>query len=218
MNGHGFDITVTGVAPGARSVCVTALDVGGHGDVSLGCVTTGVAAVAVGQVRALEAADGGMRLATTRIERVDGSTAHVRVLVDGWFRLSMRAGADGIDEHVKLPPGDHEVVVTATVDGPRTIPLVLTSALVRVAEAAQGAAGGSDTGEVGGRGRSGPFGDRRMTVAAALLGVVVALLAVLVVSLLRSHAEILRALHDLGVDLDPANPAEVARATRAARP
>ncbi len=159
MNGHGFDITVTGVAPGARSVCVTALDVGGHGDVSLGCVTTGVAAVAVGQVRALEAADGGMRLATTRIERVDGSTAHVRVLVDGWFRLSMRAGADGIDEHVKLPPGDHEVVVTATVDGPRTIPLVLTSALVRVAEAAQDAAGGSDTGEVdaggAGRGRSG---------------------------------------------------------------
>ena len=159
VDGHGFDITVTGVAPGARSVCVTALDVGGHGDVSLGCVTTGVAAVAVGQVRALEAADGGMRLATTRIERVDGSTAHVRVLVDGWFRLSMRAGADGIDEHVELPPGDHEVVVTATVDGPRTIPLVLTSALVRVAEPAQVAAGGSDTGEsdaVGaGRGRSG---------------------------------------------------------------
>jgi hypothetical protein len=56
-----------------------------------------------------------------------------------------------------------------------------------------------------------------MTVAVALLGVVVALLAVLVVSLLRSHAEILRALHDLGVDLDPSNPAEVARATRAAR-
>ncbi|UDY34042.1 hypothetical protein [Dermatobacter hominis] len=56
-----------------------------------------------------------------------------------------------------------------------------------------------------------------MTVAVVLLGVVVALLAVLVVSLLRSHAEILRALHDLGVDLDPANPADAARATRAAR-
>ena len=56
-----------------------------------------------------------------------------------------------------------------------------------------------------------------MTVAVVLLGVVVALLAVLVVSLLRSHAEILRALHDLGVDLDPANPADSARAARAAR-
>ena len=59
-----------------------------------------------------------------------------------------------------------------------------------------------------------------MTVAVVLLGVVVALLAVLVVSLLRSHAEILRALHDLGVDLDPshaATPDQQARATRAAR-
>lgn len=40
------------------------------------------------------------------------------------------------------------------------------------------------------------------TVLVAVL-VVVALLAVLVISLLRSHAEILRALHDLGVSLDP---------------
>ncbi len=56
-----------------------------------------------------------------------------------------------------------------------------------------------------------------MTVAVVLLGVVVALLAVLVVSLLRSHAEILRALHDLGVDLDPSTPADAARASRAAR-
>jgi hypothetical protein len=55
-----------------------------------------------------------------------------------------------------------------------------------------------------------------VTVAVALLGVVVALLAVLVVSLLRSHAEILRALHDLGADLDPDHAAE-ARAARAAR-
>lgn len=46
-----------------------------------------------------------------------------------------------------------------------------------------------------------------MTAAVALLGLVVALLAVLVVSLLRSHAEILRALHDLGQDLDPSRPA-----------
>lgn len=54
-----------------------------------------------------------------------------------------------------------------------------------------------------------------MTVAVALLGLVVALLAVLVVSLLRSHAEILRALHDLGMDLDPAHDARAARAARA---
>jgi hypothetical protein len=56
-----------------------------------------------------------------------------------------------------------------------------------------------------------------VTVAVVLLGVVVALLAVLVVSLLRSHAEILRALHDLGADLDPSTPADQARAARAAR-
>jgi hypothetical protein len=41
------------------------------------------------------------------------------------------------------------------------------------------------------------------TVLVVLLAVVVAMLVVLVAGLLRSHAEILRALHDLGVDLDP---------------
>jgi hypothetical protein len=46
-----------------------------------------------------------------------------------------------------------------------------------------------------------------MTVLVTLLGVVVALLVVLVAGLLRSHAEILRSLHDLGVDLDPDAPA-----------
>ena len=43
-----------------------------------------------------------------------------------------------------------------------------------------------------------------MVVLVVLLGVVVALLGLLVAGLLRSHAEILRALHDLGVDMDPA--------------
>src|ERR1700759_1360741 len=46
-----------------------------------------------------------------------------------------------------------------------------------------------------------------VTVLVAILTMAVLLLAVLVVSLLRSHAEILRALHDLGVTLDPARPA-----------
>lgn len=41
------------------------------------------------------------------------------------------------------------------------------------------------------------------TALGAGLALVVALLAVLVAGLLRSHAEILKALHDLGVDLDP---------------
>ena len=43
-----------------------------------------------------------------------------------------------------------------------------------------------------------------MAVLVTLLAVVLALLALLVAGLLRSHAEILRALHELGVDLDPA--------------
>ncbi len=42
-----------------------------------------------------------------------------------------------------------------------------------------------------------------MTVVVGVLTVVVLLLAVMVAGLLRSHAEILRALHDLGVNLDP---------------
>ena len=45
-----------------------------------------------------------------------------------------------------------------------------------------------------------------MTVVVVVLAVVVGLLSLLVVSLLRSHAEILRALADLGVDLDPTSP------------
>jgi hypothetical protein len=43
-----------------------------------------------------------------------------------------------------------------------------------------------------------------VTALVATLAVAVVLLGVLVAGLLRSHAEILRALHDLGVDLDPA--------------
>jgi len=41
-----------------------------------------------------------------------------------------------------------------------------------------------------------------MAVLVTLFGVVLALLAVLVAGLLRSHAEILRALRDLSVDRD----------------
>jgi hypothetical protein len=43
-----------------------------------------------------------------------------------------------------------------------------------------------------------------MAILVVLLAVVLALLGLLVAGLLRSHAEILRALHNLGVDLDPA--------------
>jgi hypothetical protein len=43
-----------------------------------------------------------------------------------------------------------------------------------------------------------------MAVLVTLLAVVLALLALLVAGLLRSHAEILRALHQLGVNMDPA--------------
>ena len=45
-----------------------------------------------------------------------------------------------------------------------------------------------------------------MAVLVVLLAVVIALLGLLVAGLLRSHAEILRALHQLGVDMDPARP------------
>jgi len=45
-----------------------------------------------------------------------------------------------------------------------------------------------------------------MVVVVTLLAVFVAILVVLAAGLLRSHAEILRALHDLGVDLDPDRP------------
>jgi hypothetical protein len=43
-----------------------------------------------------------------------------------------------------------------------------------------------------------------MAVLVTLLAVILALMALLVAGLLRSHAEILRALHQLGVNMDPA--------------
>jgi hypothetical protein len=42
-----------------------------------------------------------------------------------------------------------------------------------------------------------------MAVLVTLFGVVLALLALLVAGLLRSHAEILRALHELRTNLEP---------------
>ena len=50
-----------------------------------------------------------------------------------------------------------------------------------------------------------------MTAAVVALGAAVVLLAVLVAGLLRSHAEILKALHELGagLDLDAKGPVPV---------
>ena len=56
-----------------------------------------------------------------------------------------------------------------------------------------------------------------MVVLVTILAVAVGLLGLLVAGLLRSHAEILRALHDLGVDLDP-NRTSSASTTVAPRP
>ena len=44
-----------------------------------------------------------------------------------------------------------------------------------------------------------------MTIAVVALAIVVSILGALVISLLRSHADILRVLNDAGIDLDPAN-------------
>jgi hypothetical protein len=57
-----------------------------------------------------------------------------------------------------------------------------------------------------------------MTAAIVMLGVVVALISVLVVGLLRSNADVLRTLHDLGVgedDLGASSPARQGAAGRA---
>ena len=50
-----------------------------------------------------------------------------------------------------------------------------------------------------------------MTALVVALVLVVALLAVLVIGLLRSHSEILKALHDLGVNLEDGSPAPTRR-------
>ncbi len=51
-----------------------------------------------------------------------------------------------------------------------------------------------------------------MTAVVVVEGIVIAVLALLVVGLLRSHAEILKRLHDLGAGLDPDAPAPAASA------
>ncbi len=57
-----------------------------------------------------------------------------------------------------------------------------------------------------------------MAVLVTLLAVVIALLALLVAGLLRSHAEILRALHHLGVDMDPARADDASVTTAVGAP
>lgn len=57
-----------------------------------------------------------------------------------------------------------------------------------------------------------------MTAVVVALGLVVALLAVLVVGLLRSHAEILRALHELGIRDDEPTGATTAAVPFSVRP
>lgn len=129
-DGAGFDTTLTDVGPGVHSITATARD-GGH-MVELGEATVAVGSDALGRVTALEAVPGGVRVATTPIRRNDGSPAPVRVLVDGWYRASLGAGPDGIDEVLSLQPGEHEVEVVSSIDGRGTIPLLLASARVAV--------------------------------------------------------------------------------------
>jgi hypothetical protein len=54
-----------------------------------------------------------------------------------------------------------------------------------------------------------------MTAVVVVLSVVVAVLALLVVGLLRSHAEILKRLHDLGAGIEPGAPASASAPTSA---
>lgn len=132
-SGHGFDFTLTGITPGAREVCVTALNIGGGTNRQLGCRSTAVAAMTLGSVTELRAAPGGMTLGASQIARNDGSgNAVLRVLVDGNYRASVRPGSTGTTEFLSLEPGIHEVAVVATVDGPRTVPVLLASARLDV--------------------------------------------------------------------------------------
>lgn len=57
-----------------------------------------------------------------------------------------------------------------------------------------------------------------MTAVVVLLACVVALLALLVVGLLRSHAEILKRLHDLGAGIEPTGEPNAAATARAGGP
>ncbi len=57
-----------------------------------------------------------------------------------------------------------------------------------------------------------------MAVLVTLLAVVLGLLALLVAGLLRSHAEILRALHQLGVNMDPARTDDAGLSTAVGAP
>ena len=148
--GHGFDVTLTGITPGEHTVCVTAENVGGGSDIGLGCMNAAVAAVTPGTVTQLEAAPGGMMLSATSIKRTDGNTnAVLRVLVDGHYRASIRPGTAGTTEFLALEPGAHEVQVLATIDGPRTVPVLLASALLDVPPASDGqqSAGGTPSNE-----------------------------------------------------------------------
>ncbi len=133
-SGHGFDVTLTDIAPGEHKVCVAGLNVGGGQNIKLGCMQVAVASTAPGSVTRLEAAPGGMVLSATSIKRTEGNAnALLRVLVDDQYRASIRPGPTGSTEFLALPPGPHEVQIVATLDGPRTVPMLLASANLLVA-------------------------------------------------------------------------------------
>ena len=132
-DGHGFDVTLTDLDPGTHEVCATAMNIGGGSNRPLGCMETAVAATTLGAVTDLSTVPGGISLSATQVTRVDGNTnAVLRVLVDGDYRASIRPGSAGTTEVLAVAPGIHEVDVVATLDGPRTVPVLLASARLEV--------------------------------------------------------------------------------------
>lgn len=96
-NNHGFDETVS-VAPGARSVCVFAIDVGAGTNTLLLCKTVNVTSSPYGELEvAVGVGPGTLRVAGWAVDPDTTGPLRIHVYVDGVGRLSTAADQPRLD-------------------------------------------------------------------------------------------------------------------------
>ena len=125
---HGFDVEVPDVAPGARQVCVYAINAAGEGgNTLLGCRTVTVSANPFGAVETLAIQYGMLRVRGWAIDPNTDDPIRVHVYANGRGLASLAADLDrpdiaarfgrgsrhGFDAGLRIPPGTSDVTVFA---------------------------------------------------------------------------------------------------------
>ena len=180
---HGFEVDVP-ATNGLRLVRVTALNVGAGASVVLGVRQLQVGGNPFGNFEDVVVAYGRVAVAGWAIDPDTAAATDVHVYIDGSLALVGTANqvrTDVADAFPLYGPNHGFSISTPIARGRHEVCVFAINQ-------------GPGTENV-------LIGCRVVTVLVVLLALVVALLAVLVVGLLRSHAEILRRLHELGAGI-----------------